>query len=94
MLFRSQSLFGQAPKYTSIDMSTLMGSDIYEQAAFRASGRTGAGMLTARSGKDVNVKIKVDAGDGFDAQVETDVVNRSQLNEMGGIPRRTNFNHG
>ncbi len=76
-------------------LDTLFGSDVFETAAF--SSRNGSGDVLrkfASSRVEQAVTVNVNASSEFDATVDDRWVKTSKLNEMSGIPRRTNFNHG
>lgn len=88
-------IFGTEPRIEDVDIGELYGSGIFETAAF-SSRNVGNELLRSymepRMGPDVTVHIKPSRE--FDAISENKWVVSSKLNEMAGIPRRTNFNHG
>jgi hypothetical protein len=89
------SIFGDGPRVNDYDIGSLYGSDFYDRVAF--SGRNSgnallSGFAQARTNPEVTVNIKPSRE--FDAISEDKWVKSSTLNELAGIPRRTNFNHG
>jgi len=89
------AMFGDAVRMRGGDLSALFGSDEFERAVF--SSRNAGGELFRRFA-DVRLSPhaapRATASADYDADVEDGWMSTSRLNEMAGIPRRTNFNHG
>ncbi len=66
------------------DIEKAFGDEAYERAVFSSRNAGGAEMRRIMSAR----------GGTYDAEMEERWVSTSKLNEMAGIPRRTNFNHG
>jgi hypothetical protein len=77
------------------DFGALFGSDEFERAVFSARNAGGA-MYRKFTAPRLNSETAAAllGAPSFDAAVEDRWVVSSKLNEMAGIPRRTNFNHG
>lgn len=72
--------------YRSSDFDTLFGSDEFERAVFSARNAGGGVYRKFTEPRRAGVLYGADDEDRWVAS--------SKLNEMAGIPRRTNFNHG
>jgi len=77
------------------DFGALFGSDEFERAVF-SSRNAGGAMYRKFTAPRLNSETAAAllGAPSFDAAVEDRWVVSSKLNEMAGIPRRTNFNHG
>ncbi len=88
-------IFGSSPVVHGGDMSVLYGSGVFEKAAF-SSRNAGGDVLRDFSGSRLGgeIKVTVKPSREFDAISEEKWVRSSVMNDLAGIPRRTNFNHG
>jgi len=89
-----QPIFGEGARYTGGGLDTLAGSDIFSKRLFSARNSGGdlfRKLAAARMAPEVVVHVKPSRE--FDAISEDKWVKTSKLNEIAGIPRRTNFNH-
>ncbi len=89
------AIFGEGIDVRQLDISTLSLGDILRRATF-SSRNAGHGLYNMYERSRTGVDNMLGGGSVRDYEdASEDVwVKTSKLNEMAGIPRRTNFNHG